>query len=185
MFEKCSEFKQSLYEFSFRDMPEDDLKSFLTHAEKCPSCKSEYEKVIRIFDVLNRISSPGVIPEPVFVKPIEKKILSRGVLVRFLAAAALLSFISFFVFIEKNSKVLENEKLDEVNSAMYDISGVSDEELYEYTDYEQRFFQAESLYYSEEDIYFLLGSLDTEEFGFLNKTLKNKFLLKTAVGGLL
>ncbi|MBN1149649.1 zf-HC2 domain-containing protein [candidate division WOR-3 bacterium] len=181
MIKSCSDFLEALYDYSFKDMDESDLASFLDHAEKCPACKKAYENTLFISEVLDKTTAPQVIPIHRFAYP---KTNSRVFLMsRILVAAALFTFFILLTLPQK--ELINNTDLREANSALFEVSFFSSPEILERAVYESRTLQAESLYYYQEDMYFLLNSIDEDEFVSLNNKLKKDLFFKTSVGGIL
>ncbi|MBN1619719.1 zf-HC2 domain-containing protein [candidate division WOR-3 bacterium] len=185
MIESCSEFKKALYSYSFKDMPENERQSFLSHIDKCPECRSEFRNISELFADLNKITSPLHIPVP------DKKSIHAGrrfnthILYRGIAAAILSIILFLSVYIKNNGRKENQEISPHVSLFLYDISKVSEYEFYDNIECEIRLEDAKDLYYSQEDIYILLGTVEPDDIQKLNQKLKSNLLLRTAIGGVL
>ncbi len=185
MIESCSEFKEALYNFSFKDMSENERQSFLSHADKCPKCSAEFKYISKLLTDLDKITSPVNVPafdDRIFkVRKRDKThFLYRGI------AAAVLSIILFLSVYVKNNGGEETHGIPPLASLfLYDISKVSEYDFYDDIECEIRLEDAEDLYYSQEDIYILLGTVEPDDIQKLNQKLKSNLLLRTAIGGVL
>lgn len=183
MIRTCSDFLEALYDYSFKEMNAAELASFFEHAENCPECQKAYESVMLISKTLDKITAPRMIPIYQFKYPKKKESFNFLILSRIIAAAALFTFLVIFTLPKKDT--IKNSDLIEVNKALYEVSLLSDPDILEKALYESKLLQSESLYYYQEDIYFLLNAIDVEEFSSLNNKLKKEFFLKISVGGIL
>lgn len=180
---ECKEFKKILYSIPIDELDKEKKEEFFTHSNLCPECKIELETVKKMIKTFEIVTVPGEIPEPTyyFGKPKRKerkytytlmnpkKIRKSSLLIAAVAVflIVVMGKITNFFLPEKESDFAE------VNSALYEIAEI--ENIGDNIYLEEQYYKAESLYISEEDIYFLLSTLSDDELEEFNNILINEY----------
>jgi len=180
----CQECKNIIFSYEYEKLTDDLRSQFYAHISSCSKCRDELDNMKYMIEIIDAKTKPDKIPElpDNFLKsqknrshifsPHRWKITS-------IAAVLIIFFLFFSLIITKKYFFKENtQDKNDVNMILYELTHESSIDIPQYQEnlvLESDLYSAESLYYENLDIYFLLTTLTDEELEEFNNILEENY----------
>lgn len=194
----CNRSFQIINNWSFSEISPQQKELFFQHLNKCPDCLKLYNQTKKTIELIDKATKPVKVPSPpeYLINQIKTKHLNQkskrswGDYLKYTAIAAsfLITLLAATIVIPMFKSRSELSDMNKVNQVLYQLSENQLSDInYQYQEqiaYEDELYAAESLYFNQEDIYFLVSSLSDEELEEFNDMLTSKYPDMLTMGGI-
>lgn len=194
----CSQARTIINNWELHQLTSPEKELFFQHLHKCPACAELHSQTKKTIEIIDKATQPlkvPVMPQHIINLAKSPQLHQRrkhswASLVKYTAIAACFIIIVFSATIVIPRLIPDNQQTEfnQVNQVLYQISEnqLSDisEQYQQQIAYEDELYAAESLYFSQEDIYFLVSSLDNDELEEFNQLLMSNYPDMITRGGM-
>ncbi|MGC9365658.1 MAG: hypothetical protein ACP5FK_01255 [bacterium] len=194
----CSQAKTIINNWELTALTPPEKELFFQHIDKCTDCHKLYTQTKKTIEIIDKATQPlevPAIPEH-FIHIVKSPQLHQRQkhswtnYFKYTAIAASFIIIIFAATIIIPRLIPGNQEteVNQVNEVLYQISEnqLSDinDQYQQQIAFEDELYSAESLYFSQEDIYFLVSSLNDDELEAFNDLLTTNYPDMITMGGI-